>query len=88
MAQGKLKTAQGYIRAWIANGGRFDLNDVADRMGVTLELNFVRDALLEILDDEELFDIDFERFLEEKASKEKKFPCSDWLKELTDRYFS
>jgi hypothetical protein len=87
MSTTKLQLAQGYLRAWIANRGGFDLDDVADRQKCTAELKFVRNALFEILEDEQLFEVDYEIYLEEQKTDKSGNLISDWLKELTDRYF-
>ena len=84
MSRDKMLSAQEYMKAWIACCGRFDLEDVCDRAGVLRELVFVRQALLEQLDDPGMFELEYDMYSEARSRE----TCSDWLKELTERYFS
>lgn len=83
----KFKKANGYLHAWIKSNGRFDLNDLADRAGVSAELEFVRNDVLALLEDETCISEGYEIFCDEQAIKEKPF-ITDYLLELTKRYFS
>ena len=82
----KINKAAGYLAAYIRSNGRFDLKDLADRAGVSDELAFVTNDLLEVLEDD-IYLLDLEEAYEEAQPEKKAGPVSDWLKELTDRYF-
>lgn len=88
MTISKTERAAGYLAAYIRTNGRFDLQDVADRAGVGKELAFVTQDILELLEDKGyLFDLE-DLYLEQEAKETVKLPLvSDWLKELTNRYF-
>ena len=88
MTISKTERAAGYLAAYIRTNGRFDLQDVADRAGVGKELAFVAQDILELLEDKAyLFDLE-DLYLQEEAQEAAKLPLvSDWLKELTGRYF-
>jgi hypothetical protein len=81
----RFQKATDYLAAWIRTGGRFDLNDLCDRTGCTKELEFLRNDLLELLADKTITAEAYEIYSRENAPKEPL--CSDWLKELTERYF-
>jgi hypothetical protein len=82
----KINKAAGYLAAYIRSNGRFDLGDLADRAGVSDELAFVTSDLLEVLEDD-IYLLDLEEAYQEAKQEQKAGPVSDWLKELTDRYF-
>lgn len=84
----KVKQAAGYLAAWIRTSGRFDLKDLADRAGVADELEFVAADVLELLDDQDyLFDLQ-DLYTNSKVQEEKKVPfITEYLRELTGRYF-
>jgi hypothetical protein len=82
----KFKRANDYFHAWIKSNGRFDLNDLADRAGVSAELDHIRKDVLALLEDETCVAESYEIFCEEKAVQEKPF-VTDYLLELTKRYF-
>ena len=83
----KFEKANGYLAAWIRSNGRFDLNDLADRAGVRKELDYIRNDLLEMLDDREIMAEAYEIYHDQQYVN-KPGLISDWLKELTDRYFA
>lgn len=86
----KFLKACGYVRAYIASNGRFDLLDVADRAGLAAEVEFVKKELLALLDDE-INNIElYEFFAEEQLGAEQAKPMPGliaWAKALTNRYF-
>ena len=88
MTTSKTERAAGYLAAYIRTNGRFDLQDVADRAGVGKELAFLTQDILELLEDKDyLFDLE-DLYQHQEAKEAVKLPLvSDWLKELTDRYF-
>ena len=81
----KFQKATDYMAAWIRTGGRFDLDELCDRTGCTKELEFVRSDLLELLGDQSYTEDAYEIYREETAPVQPL--CSDWLGELTQRYF-
>lgn len=81
----KFQKATNYLAAWIRSGGRFDLDDVCDRTGCIKELEYLRNDVLELLGDQAITDEAYENYNYENAPKEPL--CSDWLRELTNRYF-
>ena len=88
MTISKTERAAGYLAAYIRTSGRFDLQDVADRAGVGKELEFLTQDILELLEDKDyLFDLEDMRLHQEAREAAKPPLVSDWLKELTSRYF-
>jgi len=81
----KFLKAAGFVRSYIASNGRFDLLDVADRAGLASEVEFIKQELLALLDDElntvELYEVYSDELL---AVKEE--PKS-WVEALTSRWF-
>lgn len=81
----KFIKAAGFLRSYIASNGRFDLLDVADRAGLSAEVEFIKQELLALLDDElntiELYEIYSDELL--AAKKEPK----SWVEALTSRWF-
>lgn len=88
MTTSKTERAAGYLAAYIRTNGRFDLQDVADRAGVGKELEFLTQDILELLEDKDyLFELEDMRLHREAQEGSKAHLVSDWLKELTSRYF-
>lgn len=86
----KFLKACGFVRAYIASNGRFDLLDVADRAGLAEEVAFVKKELLALLDDE-VNNIElYEFFVDEQnlAKDQLKPGLAGWVKALTGRYFA
>ena len=89
MTISKTERAAGYLAAYIRTNGRFNLQDVADRAGVGKELKFLTQDILELLEDKDyLFELEDMRLRQEAREAAKAPLVSDWLKELTSRYFS
>ena len=89
MTTSKIERAAGYLAAYIRTNGRFDLQDVADRAGVGKELEFLTQDVLQLLEDKDyLFELEDMRLRQEAREVAKAPLVSDWLKELTSRYFS
>lgn len=86
----KFLKACGYVRAYIASNGRFDLLDVADRAGLAEEVAFVKKELLALLDDE-INNIElYEFFCDEQYREQQpelKPGLAGWVQGLTSRYF-
>lgn len=80
----KFLKAAGFLRSYIASNGRFDLMDIADRAGLSEEVDFLKQELLALLDDElntvELYEVYCDENLEQKAPK-------SWIEALTSRWF-
>lgn len=84
----KIKKAAGYLAAYVRSNGRFDLRDLADRAGVSEELAFVTEDLLDLLEDEDYLHDLSDVYEQAKLDAERSAPLiSPWLKELTERYF-
>lgn len=80
----KFLKAAGFLRSYIASNGRFDLMDIADRAGLSEEVDFLKQELVALLDDElntvELYEVYCDEKLEQKAPK-------SWVEALTSRWF-
>lgn len=66
---------------WMRSYGRFDLKDVAERKGVSKELEFLMTECYEMLYDD-LNTVELEKFY--KAQTE---PKTDWFREALGRWF-
>lgn len=86
----KFLKAAGFVRAYIASNGRFDLLDVADRAGLAPEVEFIKKELLALLDDE-MNNVElYEFFCDEQYREQQpelKPGLGGWVQALTGRYF-